>query len=144
MALGARPTLLDDHGRMLIERTIICDSDIQGKKNTEVFKSFWEQSDRSQPSMESLGLRFVTRDVQVTTEQQEPLLLLADYLAGIVHVAHIIPGRIPLPHSPDRAKQHLTALLRSGKTVVKTETFSLRHGDIFGDLSNLFDQQPSC
>ena len=132
--VGPRTRLLDCHGWDLIERTIICDSDIQGEENTKVFKSFWEQSDRSQPLMESLGLRFVTRDVQVATEQQEPLLLLADYVAGIVQTAYITVGRIPLRHNRDEAIRLLKAFDDSQKAIVESGTFELQHGDIFGEL----------
>ena len=90
----ARTTgLLDFRGKELIERTIVCDSDIQGDENIAVFKSFWERSDQNQPLMEKLGVRFITRSVNVMTEQDEPLLLLSDYAAGIAHSAFILPPR---------------------------------------------------
>ena len=90
--------IIDYRGMELVERTIVCDTDIQGEENLALFKSFFKKSDSHQPRVAELGLRFVTREVIVTTEGHEPLLLLADYAAGIGHSAHISnPGRILLP-----------------------------------------------
>lgn len=140
MALGhairisSRSGIVDFRSRELIERTIICDTDIQGDENISVFKNFWEQGDLHQPRIEKLGLRFVTRDVIVATEQQEPLLLLADYAAGIAHSAFIQnPGRIPLPIAHEPSRRLLSALDASGKLVAMDKPFDLRYEDVFGD-----------
>lgn len=140
MALGhavrisSRSGIVDYRSRELIERTIVCDTDIQGDENISVFKNFWEQSDLHQPRIEKLGFRFVTRDVMVMTEQQEPLLLLADYAAGIAHSALIRnPGRIPLPIAHEPSKKLLSNLDSSGKLVVLTKPFDLKYEDMFGD-----------
>lgn len=132
--ISSRSGIVDYCSRELIERTIVCDTDIQGDENISVFKNFWKQSDLHQPRIEKLGFRFVTRDVVVATEQQEPLLLLADYAAGIAHSA-LIPnsGRIslPVPHEP--SKRLLSALDASGKLVVVAKPFDLKYEDMFGD-----------
>jgi len=132
--IGPRNRILDYRGREAIERTIVCDSDVKGDENIDVFKSLWERHDGSQPRMEQLGLRFYTRDVLVTTEDEEPLLLWADYLAGLVQTAFITdPGRIPLPLSLDEAKHLLGRIKDSGKLVLHSREFELVYGEIFGE-----------
>jgi hypothetical protein len=132
--IASRSGIVDCRSDELIERTIVCDTDIQGDENMSVFKDFWKQSDMHQPRIEKLGFRFVTRDVVVATEQQEPLLLLADYAAGIAHSALIPnPGRIPLPVAHEPSKRLLSALDTSGKLVVMAKPFDLKYEDMFGD-----------
>ena len=132
--LGPRNRILDYRGYEAIERTIVCDSDVKGDENIEVFKSLWERHDGSQPRMEQLGLRFYTRDVFVTTEEAEPLLLWADYLAGLVHTAFITdPGRISLPLSLDEAKHLLGRINDSGKLVLHSTEFDLVYSEVFGE-----------
>lgn len=129
-----RSGIVDHRSRELIERTIVCDTDIQGDENISVFKRFWEQSDLHQPRIEKLGFRFVTRDVIVATEQEQPLLLLADFAAGIAHSAFIQnPGRIQLPVAHEPAKRLLSTLDTSGKLVVMSKPFDLKYEDMCGD-----------
>lgn len=131
---GLSQRLVDHRGREAIERTIVCDSDIKGDENIDVFESLWERADGSQPRLERMGLRFYTRSVAVTTEDEEPLLFLADYLAGIVHAAFITdPGRLRLPVSHDEAKRLLRRLSDSGKAVIQSLIFNLSYRDIFGE-----------
>jgi len=141
MALGHavriahRPGIVDDQARELIERTIVCDSDVQGDENVAVFKSFWEQSDVDQPKIHKAGFRFVTREVIVTTEQSEPLLLLADVVAGVAHSALITnPGRLTMPVPNEPSKRLLGILNDSGKLVVSSKPFALKYEEVFGDV----------
>jgi hypothetical protein len=127
--------VLSRHGRRLIERTVVCDTDIKGKENLEMFRSLWARHDLRQPRMNSLGYQFVTRDVRVATEQEEPLLLLADYVAGIVHTALMgDPGRIPPPLPSATSKNLMGLLTNAGKLVVHKTQFNLTYDEIFGDL----------
>jgi len=99
-----------------------------------VFKNFWARSDEDQPQIERAGFRFITREVIVTTEQAEPLLLLADFVAGIAHSALIeAPGRLRLPVSHESSKRLLHILHDSGKLVVSSKPFALEYQDVFGD-----------
>lgn len=126
--------IVDYRGLELVERTIVCDTDIQGDENLAAFKSFFERSGQHQPRMAELGFQFDTRDVIVTTEQEEPLLLLADYAAGIAHSAHIKnPGRIPLPISHEFAKILLKKAGESGKLVVIDKPFDVDYAEVFGE-----------
>lgn len=132
--IGPNTIILDCRGRAVIERTVVCDSDVKGEENIEVFKNLWECHDRSQPRMERLGLRFYTRDVVVTTEHDEPLLLYADYLAGLVHAAFITDrGRIPLPLTLEESRSVLNRLSSTGKLALHLLDFDLVYADVFGE-----------
>lgn len=134
--------IVDYRGVELIERTIICDTDIQGEENLSAFKSFFEHSGEHHPRMAELGFRFETRDVIVTTEQDEPLLLLADYAAGIAHSAHIEkPGRIPLPIAHEPAKVLMRELDKSGKLVVLDKAFDVDYAEVFGEAHSIASEQ---
>lgn len=65
--------------------TIILDNEIDGHDNIQVFMSIWERMNAEQALTESVGIRRNFVDVKLLTEQQESLLLLADYVAGIAH-----------------------------------------------------------
>jgi hypothetical protein len=69
LRIGPKNRIIDYRGKDLIERTIVCDSDIGGEENLQVFRSLWEGSDGAQPLLEQAGFRLVTREVHVTTEQ---------------------------------------------------------------------------
>ena len=131
---GPRTHILDDSSLEIVERTIVCDSDIQGDENITVFKSIWEKSDTRQPGARKLGFRFVTRDVIVATEQNEPLLLLADYAAGIAHSSLIPdPGRLPFPVAHEPSKVFMRRLQDSGRLVAMVKPFDLRYDEMFGE-----------
>lgn len=82
--LTGRPRVLTVHGLGSVEPIVICDSDIQGQENTEIFRWLFEQLDeRPQPLLASFGIHHYVREARLATEQSEPLLYLADYLAGL-------------------------------------------------------------
>ncbi|MFC5478823.1 hypothetical protein [Massilia suwonensis] len=66
---------------------LVLDDEIDGVDNVAVFKSIWERMNGQQLLTESLGIRRNFVDVRLMTEQQDPLLLLADYVAGIGHAS---------------------------------------------------------
>lgn len=130
----SRHKIVNDQGNVLVERTVICDSDIQGDENLDAFRSAWTHHDEHQPLTARMGFRVVTREVRVTTEQDEPLLLLADYAAGITHIANLkTPGRIPLPLPISDARKLLALLDATGKLVVHTRDFDVSYKKFFGD-----------
>jgi hypothetical protein len=145
LRVGPKTRIIDYRGRDLIERTIVCDSDIGGTENVEVFRGLWERSDGAQPRLEQAGFKLLTREVRVTTEQQEPLLLLADYAAGISHAALITdPGRIRLPLGNGHAKELLGSLYDSGKLALHSGNFDLKYEDAFGDAVALAKARTAC
>lgn len=64
--------------------TAICDSDIQGESNTQVFKRIFHELGEL-PNTQAITNMIPKFDVRLMTEQQELLLALPDYLAGYVY-----------------------------------------------------------
>jgi hypothetical protein len=116
----------------IVEVNIICDSDIQGSDNIDAFKSCWKQFEKSQKKTNSLGLRMILKDLKIETEQNEPLLSIADYIAGICN-SLFGAGKISAPAglSLDNAKAELDKIKDSEKIVVIGNKFDLNYKDIF-------------
>lgn len=129
--IGA-PLVLDSNGLGIVEVNIICDSDIQGRDNIGAFRSCWEQFEKSQDKTNSLGLRMILKDLKIETEQNEPLILIADYIAGICN-SLFGAGKISAPAglNLDDTKAELDKIKDSGKIVVIGEKFALNYKDIF-------------
>lgn len=133
LRISSKKRIVDHSGMSLIERSLVFDSDISGEENLDVFKSFWERPGSSR-LMDKAGFRFVTKNVRVATEQQEPLLYMADYIAGIAHTALLRnPGRIRLPLTTIEANTLLGQLKSTGKIAVQTADFDVGYEDVFGE-----------
>ena len=82
--LTGRPQVLTERGLGSVESSVICDSDIQGDENVEVFKWLFEQvNERPQFLLAAFGIQHHVRESRLDTEQSENLLYLPDYLAGL-------------------------------------------------------------
>ncbi|MDE3051314.1 MAG: hypothetical protein KGJ48_15615, partial [Nitrospirota bacterium] len=62
----------------------IFDSDIQGEKNQEIFREVMGGVNELPQTEEATGIR-TTFNPSISTEQDEPLLLLPDYMAGFYY-----------------------------------------------------------
>ena len=136
-ALGAdrRPRIVSAAGRQLVECATVCDSEVDGEENLEVFESFWSKQHIPKSRLARAGFDVVTDDVRVTTEQAEPALLLADYAAGLgLATATDNPGRLPLPLSQAVASQLLSKLRGLNKLVTLEEDFEYSYDEIFSDV----------
>jgi hypothetical protein len=126
--------VIDMNNLQLIERTIVCDKEIDGADNQFVFKALWGRHDDHQPWTAAAGVRMTTRDIRFATEQEEPLLLLADYAAGIAQVAAIEDvGRAVMPLSRKRSAELLGTLTTTGTCAVVERPFDISYEEIFGD-----------
>jgi hypothetical protein len=66
-------------------------------------------------------------------EESEPLLLLADFAAGLGQSAHVAnPGRIPFPVNHEESKTLLARLVACSKGDVVDELFSFKYEEMFG------------
>lgn len=126
--------IVDIFGRDLIERTIVCDTDIKGEENLEAFRALWSKSDEHQPAMKSLGLRLLTKEVLVAAEEDEPLIRLADLAAGLAHCSLIAnPGTIRMPLAHATAKRLMDRLRMIGKLLIDSKPFDITYQEIFGE-----------
>lgn len=83
--VGTLPRITDRKGRLNISECVIFDNEIQGEENRDALAGAWRSMNENQPKMNSLGIFHKATTLTLTSEQSEPLLLLADYVAGIVH-----------------------------------------------------------
>jgi len=78
-----RKIIYDPHGLKIMRFNIISDTDIQGEENQNFFKSLWEEWSKKTRIKDILGFLPVINEISFETEQDEPLLILPDYLAGL-------------------------------------------------------------
>ena len=129
------PRILGSKHQQLVECATVCDSEVEGEENLEVFESFWSSQHIPKSRLAKLGIEMISTEVRVTTEQLEPALLLADYAAGLgLAAATDEPGRLPLPLSQSRAQRLLSLLSDKGKLVRVEEDFSYSYDEIFGEV----------
>lgn len=74
---------IKSHVPQKVTVSVICDSDIQGEANEKVFRTVLEKVDL--PRTEAATNLRPTFKVSLMTEQDEPLLLLPDHLAGFFY-----------------------------------------------------------
>jgi hypothetical protein len=135
LGVDGRPRIVSATGRQLIECSAICDREVEGSENVEVFTSFWSDQRIPRSRLERLGIDMIAREVRVTTDDDEPALFLADYVAGLGLAASLEdPGRLPLPVDRVRASQLLGKLRARTKLAVREENFAHTHEDIYGDV----------
>lgn len=135
IGVDRRPRIQSASGRQLIECSTICDREIEGSENIEVFTSFWSEQRIPRSRLARMGVEMIGHGVCVTTEQEEPALMLADYVAGLGLAATLEnPGRLPLPLDRDEASRLLRALHSKCKLVAVVEDFDYTHDEIFGHV----------
>lgn len=86
--VGTMPQILDRKGRLHVTENVIFDDEIHGQDNREAFVEIWREINAHQPKLNSLGIYHEVKTLTLATEEREPLLLLPDYAAGIVHAAN--------------------------------------------------------
>lgn len=139
--IGAVPRLTRSRKELVIQESFIFDKEIEGKDNVEAFMDLWAARNEHQPLTNLLGIRCNVINVQFSTEQQEPLLLLPDYVAGIVHAAHSTADTLSASRVTQSAARAAHAKLKeSAKYDEFSENFGLRYFDIFPNFAALAPQ----
>lgn len=69
-----------------VEEDLILDNEIQGEDNRDALVTAWRSINANQPLTRLMGISRVAKTLSLKTEQTEPLLLLADYVAGLQQV----------------------------------------------------------
>ncbi len=136
-ALGSdrRKRIVSANGLQLIETNVICDQEVEGQENLDVFTSFWSDQKIPKRRLAAAGFEMITESVVVTTDIAEPALLLADYVAGLGLAATLDSvGRLPLPLSQDLAVKLLNRLKARGKLIAQDQSFDISYDDIFKDV----------
>ena len=125
--------ILDSQGLQVVECRVVCDEEFSGGENIEVFKSFWNDEHIPAKKLATLGFRVRHPDVKLTTEKDEPLLLLADISAGLVHSANLPnPGRLAMP-LPCAVSRKLLDPLRAKRLLsIDAFDFHMNYDEVFG------------
>ena len=84
LKLKGRPTILDSNGFSIIYLKVVCDSDIQGEENQRAFIANWSRWASNCKLRKGLQISPYINSVDFKTEQDEPLILIPDYIAGSV------------------------------------------------------------
>lgn len=135
LRVDPRSRIVGATGRQLIECSAICDKEVEGTENLEVFTSMWSEQRIHRSGLERLGIDMIARDIRVTSDDEEPALFLADYVAGLGLAASLDnPGRLALPLDQARANQLLGKLRARTKLATLEEDFAHTHDDIYGDV----------
>lgn len=132
--IAPRTRLLNSRGLEIIEQDVIFDADVSGDENIEVFRSLWTER-RPQPKTNSIGLELLVRDCTLANEQDEPVILLPDYLAGMVHCSRISdPRTLPLPLTQQQAHNCVARIDTLGKAEIYRGAFNLKFREMFGEV----------
>lgn len=119
------------NGPITIGQTLIFDDELGGESR-EFFMELWSGA-RPQPGCQSVGIAFETRAVRMTTEQDEPLLMLPDYVAGLHHCVQLADtGPSTFPLTASQADECLVPM-RNGKLKVGRGSFDLDYCSMFDD-----------
>lgn len=127
-----RPTILDSNGFSILYLKIICDTDIQGQENREVFEDNWKYWCKATKLSSRLEIKPYLDCVEFKTEQEDNLLLVPDYLAGYIHYFSD-PSRIkrPVNLSMKGADEFGQAL----STIVRFDLIEYSFNELFPNLT---------
>lgn len=132
------PILLDSRGLGVVDIFPVCDSDIQGQENIDVFKDCWDKFNQHQHKVNKLGINVFIRGLDIKTEQDEPLLLLPDYLCGMVHVIYGVGSpAIPSSVSHTHIQKYISTLSSNQTLSIREIDFNLSYADIIPDSISL-------
>lgn len=124
---------------LCIREAMIFDNEIQGDDNVEVFQELWEARNAHQPLTNILGIHHEIVGVSLMTEQEEPLLLLPDYVAGLVHFANSNAHVLSASKVTSSAATRLHELLRRSRKYSEiVKPFAYRYHDVFPSFKELF------
>lgn len=127
---------------LLVRQAMIFDNEIEGDDNVEVFQDLWEARNSDQPLTNLLGIHQQVTSVILSTEQDEPLLLLPDYVAGLVHAAKSTANVLSASQiSRPSALRLYEKMRRSPKYAEIMEPFSYRYHDMFPSFKELFPNE---
>lgn len=132
---GMIPRHPSQRGKIAIEEAVVLDNEIHGDDNREALVDIWRKINSHQPLSNSAGVTRTVKTVQLTTEQLEPLLLLPDYVAGLVQASRsqadvLLRSQV----TPQAAVAGLRNLQQSGRLVDFSDTVRLKYFDIYPDF----------
>lgn len=112
---------------------VICDNDISGTENTEIFQSIFLKGPTEKRGLAQFGIDFKYSSVRFANEAEERLLLLPDYVAGICQASASDEQR-QFPVSVLRARRHYRGIWQNCRVARAEGEFKLRLEQILGPL----------
>lgn len=141
---GSLPSVRSRGGKVHIAHSLVFDSDLQGSENIDAFADTWRTSNSHQPLIGSLGIEYRATTMRVATEQQEPLLLMPDYIAGLVHAKNSDSDTLKYSQVTHSAVVSALALLdKSGRFVEFDAPLPMNYADIYPDFAHLLPRSAS-
>ena len=114
-----------------VRETHIYDKE-NGGEYDQAFQEVWAARNQHQPLVALFGVKLEAVSFDQLTEQAEPLLLLADYAAGIAHAAHSSANTLSSGAvSRDCAGRAYASLRATSGYTEMVEDFDLRYFDIY-------------
>ena len=133
----AIPDVLRRRGMLRTSEDVVLDNEIQGKDNREALIEAWRATNSYQPLSNSMGLERTAKTLQLKSEQSEHLLLLPDYVAGIVHASNSRANTISRSRvSTHTATKALAWLRSSGRFIEYSDTVKLDYFSIYPDFKH--------
>jgi hypothetical protein len=131
------PSIVAPNGFSPLELHVVCDTDIQGQENIETFCYVWSEYEKHSKTKRVFRVEHKIQAVDFKTEQDEPLLLPPDFIAGCFQW-YLGRPEVPLPkHLEESYAESIAEELRQSHNFNLTQTdFRLTYEDVFGDLLN--------
>ncbi|CAK8721761.1 MAG: hypothetical protein CDV28_104106 [Candidatus Electronema aureum] len=136
------PKIITPAGYSILDITMICDTDIQGEENADMFYDMCHDYHNRSKLKEKYNLEIKMSNVALKTEQEEPLLLAADFVAGCFQW-HLGKSEVPLPKQLDKscAESIVSEFKRSKTFISDQQGFHLTYEKIFrGKLYSYYKQ----
>lgn len=129
------PRIVAPDGFSPLELNVTCDTDIQGQENIDTFLYIWTEYQSRSKMKKELGVELKMQTTELKTEQDEPLLLAPDFVAGCFQW-YLGKPEVPLPENLDEscAEAMVKEFQRSGNFVLTQTEFHLTYEEVFGDL----------
>ena len=141
--VGKLPRPASQRQILHVRESHIYDREIDGDENVQAFLEAWAARNQYQPLTNLLGVKLEAVSVHQLTEQAEPLLLLADYGAGIAHAAHSSANTLSASAvTPDCARRAYASLRTTSGYTEIAEDFNLRYYDIYAAFAPRAENAP--
>lgn len=144
IATQSIPKVLFKRPPLKIREHLIIDNEIQGEESRSAFIEMWRATNAHQPLTNSCGIERSVEKLQLTNEQSEPLLLLADYVAGVIQTTNSTVNVLS-KSAVSRAVASLAAHnLRVHKKFIEFDNpMSMEYIDIYPDFKRFIGRYAS-
>lgn len=132
---GAIQKGLSAKDKILVEEAVVIDNEIQGDDNRDALVSIWRSINSHQPLSNSIGLQRTAKTLQLASEQTEPLLLMADYVAGAFHSKASRANTLSMSSiTPEQVTSALAKFNNSGKLTNFGAAVKLKYFDVYPEF----------